>query len=156
MKKFIIYVLCFVLLLGLAGCGVVEKECYAGFEKVNFVVVEEKDSHGGFHGDGTYYLVLDCSQNKEKAMETVKEWKELPLTENLNMVLYGDENHKYHFAEEVNIPEIINGYYYFYDRHSESTDAGDDTNLLRRASFNFTVAIYDSDMDKMYYVEFDT
>ena len=41
------------------------------------------------------------------------------------------------------VPEITNGYYFFLDRHSQSTDPHDDTNVLSRASFNLTIAIYD-------------
>lgn len=156
MKRLFLYLLCFVLFFGFTACGTDEKRNYAGFGKEDFEVVEEKDTHGGFHGDGTYYLILDCSDNKEKALEIVNGWKEMPLSENLKVVMYGDETYNYYFAEEAKIPEITNGYYYFCDRHSDSTDAGDDTNLLRRASFNFTVAIYDSDTNRLYYAEFDT
>lgn len=38
-----------------------------GFQKNEFTIVEESDIHGGFHGDGSYSLILDCSTNKEKA-----------------------------------------------------------------------------------------
>ena len=54
------------------------------------------------------------------------------------------------------IPDIQNGYYYFYDRHSESTEPYNDEDVLSRASFNFTLALYDSDNNVLYYVEFDT
>ena len=27
------------------------------------VILDEKDTHGGFHGDGTYYVILDCAEN---------------------------------------------------------------------------------------------
>lgn len=137
----------------------VEETCL-GFSKEDFIIVEEADTHGGFHGDGSYYLILDCSKNKEKALENIKSWKELPLSKNLNLIMYGGEKdgmtYGYNLAEEAKIPEIENGYYYFCDRHSESTDSSDDTNLFTRASFNFTLAIYDSDTDRMYYFEFDT
>lgn len=157
MKKLVWYLLCLALVCGLVGCDN-GSENYAGFMKDDFVVVEEMDTHGGFHGDGTYYLILDCSQNKEKALENVKGWKELPLSKNLELIMYGDESGRYGYnlAEEANIPKIENGYYYFCDRHSERTDTSDDSNLLSRASFNFSLAIYDSDTDRMYYVEFDT
>lgn len=144
----------------LVATKVTVEELFFGFSKDDFTVVDEADTHGGFHGDGSYYLILDCSENREKALENVKGWKELPLSKNLNIIMYGGEKdgmtYGYNLAEEAKIPEIKNGYYYFFDRHSESTDASDDTNLLARASFNFTLAIYDSDTDRMYYFEFDT
>ena len=40
-----------------------------GFNKKEFKVVKETDNHRGFHGDGTYILMLDCSENREKALE---------------------------------------------------------------------------------------
>lgn len=154
MKKIALFVLCFIIFFGCSGCG--NEENYAGFSRNDFTVVEEKDTHGGFHGDGTYLLVLDCSKNKETAQELVKDWKELPLSDSLHTILYGSDTYGSLLAEETNIPEVTNGYYYFCDRHVESTDSSDDTNLFTRASFNFTLAVYDSDTDRLYYVEFDT
>lgn len=133
---------------------------YFGFQKSDFSIVEEKDIHGGFHGDGSYYLIMDCSENKEKALEILSGWKELPLSENLSLIMYGGEKdgmaYGYNLAEEAKIPRVENGYYYFCDRHSESTNSADDSELFNRSSFNFSIAIYDSDTDKMYYFEFDT
>ncbi len=133
---------------------------YFGFKKSEFTVVEELDTHGGFHGDGSYYLILDCSDNRDKAMKILKDWKELPFSENLSLVMYGGEkdgkSYGYNLAEKAKIPKVENGYYYFKDRHSESKDSEDDTDLFNRSSFNFSIAIYDSDTDTMYYFEFDT
>ena len=152
MKKLTLYVLCLALLLGMVISG----DTYVEELKELFIIVEEEDTHGGFHGDGTYFLALDCSQNKEVAIQMVNSWNAFPLSENMQTILYGSENRSSLLAEETNIPEITNGYYYFCDRHSESTDASDDTELFHRASYNFTLMIYDSDTDRLYYVEFDT
>jgi len=138
----------------LVATKVTVEETYFGFSKDDFTIVDEADSHG----DGSYYLILDCSENREKAVENIKGWKQLPLSSKLQLIMYGDESgaYGYNLAEVAKIPEVTNGYYYFCDRHAESTDSSDDTNLLARASFNFTLAIYDSDTDRMYYFEFDT
>ena len=131
-----------------------------GFAKRDFTVVEELDTHGGFHGDGSYYLILDCSNNKEQALDKVKDWNKLPLSENLNIIMYGGEKdgvtYGYELAKKAHIPKIDNGYYTFEDRHSESKDSRDDSELLDRHSSNFSVAIYDCDTDRLYYFEFDT
>lgn len=131
-----------------------------GFAKKDFAVVEELDTHGGFHGDGSYYLILDCSNNKEKALEIVEDWNKLPLSENLNLVMYGGEKdgvtYGYELAEEAHIPKIENGYYIFEDRSSDSVDSSDDSELFDRYSFNFSIGIYDCDIHNMYYFEFDT
>ena len=130
-----------------------------GFAKKDFVIIEEEDTHGGFHGDGTYYLIMDCSDNKEKASEILKGWNALPLTENLRWLIYGGEKNgktRYGLYDEVHIPEIEKGYYMFLDRHMESTDSKDDTGIFDRSSYNFSFAIYDSDTDTFYYFDYDT
>lgn len=132
-----------------------------GFAKKDFVVIEELDTHGGFQGEGSYYLILDCSDNKEKSLEIIEDWNKLPLSENLNYIMYGEvrDGLTYGYAlakKEAHIPKIENGYYIFEDRHLESNDSKDDTELLDRHSYNFSIAIYDCDTDKMYYFEYDT
>lgn len=129
-----------------------------GFAKKDFTVVEELDTHGGFQGEGSYYLILDCSNDKEKALERIEDWNKLPLSENLNLIMYGGEKDgvTYYGLEEAHMPTIYNGYYIFEDRHLESKDSRDDTDLFNRHSFNFSIALYDCDNHKMYYFEFDT
>ena len=131
---------------------------YFGFTKKDFEVVEELDTHGGFQGEGSHYLLLDCSDNKEKALEIVRDWKKLPLSKNLNHIMYGEEdiNFEINLAEEAHIPKIENGYYIFVDSQAEGKNNGDDSELFNRYSFNFEIAIYDCDTDRMYYFEFDT
>lgn len=130
------------------------------FNKEDFDVVMEQDTHGGFHGDGQYCLVLDCTKNKEQALENVEEWKKLPLTKNLEMVVYGGEfegcTYSSFFSEDIEIPYIERGYYYFRDRHSESVDSSDDSKLYERYSYNFDFAIYDADNAMLYYLREDT
>ena len=83
----------------------------------------------------------------------------MPLSANLEYVIYGGERNgttRRGLNEEAKIPVIENGYYMFMDRSSESTDNTDDSMLLSRYSFNFTIAIYDTDTDILYYFEYDT
>ena len=145
-----------------SACGITESPrtaCF-GFEITEFTVVEEKDTHGGFLGDGCYYLILDCSQNRSQAHKVINEWEELPLSENLDLAMYGGERngvtYGLNFAEVAHWPTINNGVYKFIDRHSESVNEADDTNLLSRYSFNFSIAVYDLDTDTLYYFEMDT
>ena len=135
--------------LFLTACNTVgsRKTDYFGFKTSEFTVVDEKDTHGGFHGDGSYYLILDCSEETEQAAELIKDWTLLPLTENLQLVMYGGEkdgvSYGYNLAEEAHWPTISNGVYKFVDRHSEATNKSDDTNLMGRHSFNFSVVTID-------------
>lgn len=131
-----------------------------GFSEGDFTVISEDDSHGGFHGDGDSLIVLDCSGNSDKAVQIVSDWNALPLSENLQLIMYGGEkdgvNYAYNLAEEAGIPVVTNGCYRFCDRHSQSSNSTDDSELLSRSSFNFSLAIYDADTDTLYYYEFDT
>ena len=63
----------------------VEHPDYFGFDTSEFTIVVEENKHGGFHGDGTYNLILDCSENVEKSKDIVKDWKPLPLSESLQV-----------------------------------------------------------------------
>jgi len=45
---------------------------------------------------------------------------------------------------------------FFIDRYSEIKDAKDDTDLLNRYCFNFTIAIYDKDKSDTLLLQFDT
>lgn len=159
MKKVLLIIAIVLCTLCLFACTNSQKTLDEGFEfcKEDFVVIEELNTHGGFLRDGAYYLTLDCSENQEKVTELIKDWKPLPLTENLNKALY--EKH-YGVFEEKSLPKIENGFYKFIDRHSkvsnEGIEASDDSNIFNRYSYNYTIAIYDLDTQTMYYFEFDT
>ena len=153
-------------ILGFSVCGIfgARRTDYFGFNIAEFTVVAEEDTHGGFLGDGDYYLILDCSGKTEQAAELIKDWSPLPLTENLqrvmNMTCSGvdDDGVSYSktLAEIAHWPIIENGVYKFIDRHSEAIDKSDDTNLFNRYSFNFSIAVYDLDTNTLYYCELDT
>lgn len=152
MKFAKIIIVTIIVCLFLTSCNTVSsgQTDYFGFKTSVFTVVDEKDTHDGFHGDGSYYLILDCSEETEKAAELIKDWTRLPLTENLQLIMYGDTKngvcYGYNLAEEAHWPTINNGVYKFVDRHSEAVDKSDDTNLFNRASYNFSVAVYDLDI----------
>lgn len=133
---------------------------YFGFKKSEYIIIYENDTHGGFLGDGSYSLILDCSEKKEEVEVIISDWKPLPLSENLQRWMYGGEiNGVYHssdVAENAHWPIINNGVYKFIDRHSEAVDKSDDTNLYNRHSYNFSLSVYDIDTDTLYYYELDT
>ena len=161
MRKTISIMLELIFITLLSACSLFSSQDeYLGFSKQDFTVLEEQDTHGGFHGDGSYYLILDCSDNRETALGIVDTWDELPLSENLELAMYGGEKngmaYGYEFSKEAHMPKIQNGYYCFKDRQSEAHDSSDDSQLLSRYSFNFSLGVYDSDTDTFYYFELDT
>lgn len=134
----------------------------------NGTIVNDTDSHGGFHGDGL--RVAQISFDDDTILEEIENsdhWSTMPLSENITALVYGiayeEENSEksvgpYLTDEEGKtvIPEIQNGYYYFYDRHPECKEPYEDMDVLGRGSFNFILALYDTDNKVLYYVEFDT
>jgi len=136
-----------------------------GLDLSNAALSTTIDNHGGFHGDGT--SLVQFMFNDDSCEEQIKNnvlWKPLPLTENLTALVYGIRSETtavgpyitFDDAGTSAFPVIENGYYFFLDRHSDSSDAHDDTNVLARPSFNLTIAMYDADTDILYYCEFDT
>lgn len=161
MRKILAAMSALIFIITLPACSVdTQSDDYFGFSKQDFTVVEEKDTHGGFHGDGSYYLILDCSDNAETALKMVESWNNLPLSENLDLIMFGGEkdgiSYTYDLFKEAHMPKIENGYYCFRDRRSEAKNASDDSELLSRNSFDFSLAVYDSDTNIFYYFEFDT
>lgn len=159
-----------VCLLCLTGCsrsGSITDEISKtiGIDLADVEYVTRIDTHGGFHGDGSTIVTIPMSsQSVLQQINSNSNWHPLPLTENLTAVVYGITDGTSTIGPYITVddtrnpavPEISNGYYFFLDRHSQSTDPHDDTNVLSRASFNLTIAVYDSDTEMLYFLEFDT
>lgn len=124
-------------------------------------LVTDIDTHGGLPNDGMIYQVRRFDEDME--IPTGNGWHSLPLSQNMKTLLYGHTEGNstvgpfIRDGEEVpSLPVIENGSYFFLDRHSESTDPYDDAELFHRSSFNLTVALYDADAQRLYYIELDT
>lgn len=160
MKKYLVLTLVCLLL---TGCGRDGKTSQAmaiadelGIRESSLLTLE--DSHGGFHGDGDTFVVFQTP-----GFQPGEGWQEFPLPENLSIALWGGTAGDMQWGSlltdssgEPLMPELETGYYYFCDRHSKSTNQSDPSALLDRGSFNFTLAIYDADSEKVYYFEKDT
>ena len=113
---------------------------------------EVSDTHGGFHGEGEYAATIrfDTVHGAQLAeqLQNTDGWKTLPL----ELLMYGGSSYGYYFADKAGIPKVENGCYYFIDRQQDTERAG----LLYRRSYNFSLAIYDSDENILYYCEIDT
>ncbi len=112
------------------------------------------DTHGGFNGDGATWVSVGFTSDKNPT-EQIKnnhDWKPLPLDEVAD-VLAHDLKIQLDDGEATLMPEVENGYYIVIDRHSQKNENDD---ILGRTSYNFTMAIYDTDANILYYCEFDT
>jgi hypothetical protein len=129
-------------------------------EDVEVMMIDNK----GFNGDGELlFTVLIGEENNDafiKEINTLNTWQIYPLSDNLNLVMYGgtlgNTTYSYEFATELGIPKIENGYWIFKDRNNETVDFKDDSKLFTRPSFNFTLAMYDADNYVLYYFREDT
>ena len=127
-----------------------------GINSSNCKIEDDKNTHGGFLGDGEYLAKLTCNEQEENAIKI--NWKELPLSSELLKAMEIPQcsgNGCKDAFERFNLPRE-NGYYYFFDRHSESKDTRSDSELNNRSSYNFSLGIYDSNNKVLYYYELDT
>lgn len=160
MKKILIFLLIIVIGVGITGCVFSTKNNILKkieLEGLNCELQKEINTHRGFLGDKSYFVMMKCLDlNSEKLS---KNWKKLPLNDELNtameMIQCTDDECK-NVYERYEIPNIKNGYYYFLDRHSESKDRYDSSDLNNRFSWNFTLALLDVDKNIIYYYELDT
>lgn len=122
-----------------------------GIDLTQGEILRQEDTHGGFHGDGYTLISVQYADNSiADELEESGQWHTLPLPEALDTFIYQP------YDTKLDIPVISNGYYFFVDRHTEATDPSDPTELLNRASFNFTFAAYDKDSDILYLCIYDT
>ena len=170
MKKSISFIVITVMIFTLSACDTKEskKPIFDISEMIGIEILDEDmnminyiETHGGFHGDGTTFYSMEI-KNSDTIGKIKSEWKELPLTENLTALVYGLEDGTSSIGPYISedgealFPKVENGYYYFCDRHSESKDRFDDTNVLSRHSFNFVIAIFDTATNRLHYSKFDT
>lgn len=157
MKRFV----CFLILFLLAGCAARQEPLESiseviGLDVTGGEILEAGDSHGGFLGDGETVVAVSVP-----GLELPEDprWHPLPLSRNLCAAVYGWHTDTASFGPLFpadSVPAVEHGSWFFMDRHSESTDPADDTDLHSRSSWNFTAAIYDADTGVLYYLELDT
>ena len=95
MRAFILVILS--LLLGISG----SRQLANQFSTANMsqtlqvalaqgTMIENVDTHGGFHGDGQSLAAWKFDDNSAlEQILTDPDWKELPMTDNLEALLYG-------------------------------------------------------------------
>ena len=123
--------------------GYVSEEIYADVS--GGAVINNFDTHGGFHGDGDTYIEMKMPLSFEEELKDNSEWQILPMSEivrqqcDMHIDKPNDEN-----WEKV-IPDVKNGYYYYINRDPNS----------KWTPAHFTVAVYDFDTNILYYWERD-
>lgn len=123
-------------------------------------IVVSSDSHGGIHGDGMTAIQIVIPDLK---LPESPNWHPLPLSAHLSRAFFGHSADGWTYGALLTdetgtplLPQIENGCWFFLDRHSQSTDPADDTDLHSRSSWNFTAAVYDYDTGTLHFFRFDT
>lgn len=151
MRRFFIALAAMLIILSLSACAKYDYEKASEKDLAHGEVISSIDTHDGFHGDGYSMTVIKYEDSSfGDTLANSANWQSLPLSDNLNTFIYQP------YDLDFTLPEIENGYYYFYDRHSEAKDPKNDADLLNRHSFNFDLSVYDSNTDTMYVCEYDT
>ena len=173
MKKQAVFCMAAALSLLLTACGSQtpqeEVSQALGIDVSSGQVISASDDHGGFHGDGTTFVQLQCSDGEAlKQIEESGDWEAFPLDRTAQALVYGVTEET--GTEETGIticqtgpylndsdgnplvPEIQEGYYRLIDRHAQAGES----DILDRHSFNFPLALYDTETDTLYFCELDT
>jgi len=159
LRKIVYSILIAIIIFCIIGCAsfstseYINQEINIDISKCNILI--DNDGHEGFLGDGEYFVKADCSGDSENILKQIRFWNELPLPEDVQLIMYGEEKdyrtYSSDLADKAGIPTIKNGVYLFDDRHIQNDKA-----FLDRSSYNFTVALYDKDFDMFYYYEYDS
>ena len=155
-----------VFVFSLAACGSQDPQEIVsealGVDASTGSTMSSMDTHSG-NGDGTSFVVLHFDGDEMiKQIKADAAWQPFPLDETVQTLVYGvsdatssigpfltDEDGK------ALVSEIANGYYRLIDRQVEE-DQATGADILNRASFNFTVGLYDTDTNTLYCCELDT
>lgn len=147
----------------LAGCGAKSGEATVAkalsLDVTGAALVSSYDSHGGFLGDGAGCIALSFPDGRlEEQLAADPAWHSLPADETVRALVWGTQDEGASIGPCLTdsdgaplVPAVESGYYRLIDRHSEQ-----ETPLLERGSFNFTVGVYDADARILYYCELDT
>lgn len=118
-------------------------------------IIEAGDSHGGFHGDGTYFEIIQINSSETASfaeeLQNSGLWEELPLSGELQKFIYGEHNAEYTYGGHGEMmPKNISGIYRFNDKSADSRP------LFERYSQNFIFCMFDTNKGRLYILEFDS
>ena len=154
-KKFVLFfILLFIFILAAISIFILKIDYFDPYNSSNYSdminteipktskVLDYKDTHGGFLGDGDLYAVIQFDKNEKNSFGG-------ELKKDGNYYVYEP-------LSDYNIPKTKNGIYYFRDRFAENYPEEAGTNINDRASYNITFALLDLDTNKLYIYKLDT
>ena len=112
------------------------------------------DDHGAM-GDGTRFMTFEFDSNDTlNQIKSDSNWKKFPLDKTTKTLMYGDEKTSSYVKDNNSrslFPEISEGYYMLIDRQEDKSQ-----NILKRSSLNFTLAVYDTKTNTLFFSEIYT
>lgn len=118
-------------------------------------ILEIKSSSG--FGDNELLVSFDCSKNKDDIIRQIEnyEWNKIPMPNAIRLKLYGESitvnNITYHSNRKI--PNIENGYWFFLDRDINNKE---NYSVIYSYVRHYSVGVYDSDKQILYYYEENT
>ncbi len=157
MKK--IRYLLFAIMISLLMVSCAQSDKSRVSDKLNLKLVKENqimkyDDHGAL-GDGTRFITFQFDSNDTlNQIKSDSNWKKFPLDNTTKALMYGNEKTSPYVKDNNSrllFPEISEGYYLLIDRQEDKSQ-----NILNRPSLNFTLAVYDTKTNTLYFAEIDT
>ena len=133
-----------------------------GLARLRDYEAEGHDDHGGFHHDGTAFYQFtgfDPAQLEPLLEGKVEGWNPFPLDEYAACLIYGGKiDGESYGRRTVLIPPVDEGAWFFLDRQNEKDhySSEDIAQVYHRPSANFTIAVYDSEKETLYYFRYDS
>ncbi len=164
MKKIIYVCSIIAIIFVMVGCKGQKNSAIQNELKVDISAGKEISKHEdhGWMGDGETFIVFEFSGDDFKnELSQNKNWKKFPLDDITKTIMYGSNDTKIKYGPtftdesgKTKFPEITDGYYMLLDRQDENMKK--EGNILNRNSMNFTLGVYDSKENKLYYCKLDT
>lgn len=108
------------------------------------------------NGEGISKLYLSEKQSNNMLDDISKNeyWKELPIREDINKKIkeYADLYDDNLYSK---IPEVKNGYWFFKERTSGTEDVYAYENFFAHSASAFSIGIFDTDENSLYYYTYD-
>lgn len=118
------------------------------------IVASEKDTHGGFHGDGESLAVVRLKRGGAEELINSANFIPIPMDEELFRFVYGDFLSVDSLIKEI--PAIENGGYLLRDRFAEQYPSESAAPIFERMAINLTLTVVDADSDTVYIFDLDT
>ena len=126
-------------------------------------IIKFTDNHNGLLGDGNTYVVIQYTKDEFiKILSPIKSgvsWKKMPIAKEILLIPGISNTDNHHFLNNHFLPvSKKSGVYYFIDSQIEGADNKEllKKPIYKRNSFNYTLAILDSNTKRLYLFREDT